>query len=227
MPPSTRGGRAARGATLIIGLLLFALGIVLIYQSRLGLSPWDVLNQGIAKHTALSFGAANVAVATVVLVLAWRLGATIGPGTLANAALVGVFVDLSLAAPPIGHLAAAPPGSRWALLLGGVLTIALGTALYIGAALGAGPRDSLMLITAQRARTRIGLVRGALEATVTATGFALGGTVGIGTLAFVVTIGPAVEAAFWTLQRSPLVDRRAPAPRHQHQTNAARERSDH
>jgi uncharacterized protein len=85
--------------------------------------------------------------------------------------------------------------------------IGLGSAFYIGAALGAGPRDSLMLVLAARRRTRVGIVRTVLEASVTAVGFALGGTVGIGTLAFALGIGPAVELAFWLLGRSPLADR--------------------
>ena len=206
-PPVLRGGLAVRAPFLVAGLFLFALGIVMLLESGLGLSPWDVLNQGIAEHTPLSFGTANIAVALVVLVAAWRLGARIGPGTVANAVLIGLFVDLLLRIDAVTDLSEAPLGARAALLASGILVIGLGSAFYIGAALGAGPRDSLMLVLAARTRTRIGIVRTVLEASVTAVGFALGGTVGIGTLAFALGIGPAVELAFWVLGRSPLADR--------------------
>jgi uncharacterized protein len=207
VPPSLRGGVAACAAFLVVGLFLFAVGIVLLLESRLGLSPWDVLNQGLSEHTPLSFGAANVVVALAVLVLAWRLGARIGPGTVANAILIGLFVDLLLRIDAVGDLADAPLPARIGLLVGGICLIGLGSALYIGASLGAGPRDSLMLVLSRRTGVRIGIVRALLESSVTLLGFALGGAVGVGTLAFAFGIGPAVELSFWLLQRSPLVRR--------------------
>ena len=79
--------------SLVVGLFLFALGIVLQLQSELGLSPWDVLNQGVSERTSLSFGTANIVIAVVVLAIAWALGARIGVGTVANAVLIGLFVD--------------------------------------------------------------------------------------------------------------------------------------
>ena len=88
----------------------------------------------------------------------------------------------------------------------GVLVIGLGSGLYIGAGMGAGPRDSLMLVVAHRAHVRIGVSRVAIEVAVTVVGFALGGTVGIGTLVFAFGIGPAVELSFWTLERTPFAD---------------------
>src|SRR3982751_4273948 len=90
--PRLRGGWVVRTIWLVTGLFLCALGILCFLESRLGLPPWDVLHQGIAKHTPLSFGAANEVVAIGVLLLAWRLGARVGPGTVANAALIGLFV---------------------------------------------------------------------------------------------------------------------------------------
>jgi uncharacterized membrane protein YczE len=91
----------------------------------------------------------------------------------------------------------------------GVVIIGLGTGFYIGAGMGAGPRDSLMLVVGRRAGVRIGVARAAIEVAVTVIGFALGGTVGIGTLVFAFGIGPAVELSFWLLERSPIAD---PAP---------------
>jgi uncharacterized membrane protein YczE len=201
-PPHIRGGPAVRTASLVAGLFLFALGIVVQLESGLGLGPWDVLNQGISERTPLSFGAANVAVGLAVLLAAWALGARIGPGTVANAILIGVFVDLLLEAGPLESLSEQSLGVRVALLVSAILLIGLGSGLYIGAAMGAGPRDSLMLVGARRTGVRIGAVRAALEVVVAAVGFALGGTVGIGTLAFAFGIGPAVELAFGALVRA-------------------------
>jgi uncharacterized membrane protein YczE len=208
-PPLVRGNTAARAGSLLAGLFLFALGIVLLLESELGLSPWDVLNQGVSERTPLSFGTANIAIALVVLVVARMLGARIGVGTVANAVLIGLMVDGLLDLDAISRLSEQPLGVRIALMVTGILVIGAGSGFYIGAGMGAGPRDSLMLVLARRTGVRIGIVRGVLEAAVTVVGFALGGTVGIGTLAFVVGIGPSVELAFWTLERSPLAD---PAP---------------
>ena len=208
-PPLVRGNTAARAGSLLAGLFLFALGIVLLLESELGLSPWDVLNQGVSERTPLSFGTANIAIALVVLVVARMLGARIGVGTVANAVLIGLMVDGLLDLDAISRLSEQPLGARIALMVTGILVIGAGSGFYIGAGMGAGPRDSLMLVLARRTGIRIGIVRGVLEAAVTVVGFALGGTVGIGTLAFVVGIGPSVELAFWTLERSPLAD---PAP---------------
>jgi uncharacterized membrane protein YczE len=204
-PPLVRGGVVARAASLVFGLFLFALGIVALLESELGLSPWDVLNQGISDHTALSFGTANVVVAVVVLLVARALGARIGPGTVANAILIGLFVDLLLRVEAIDRLSDSPLAVRIVLMAGGILVIGLGSGFYIGAGMGAGPRDSLMLVLSARSGVRIGAVRAMLEIAVTVLGFALGGTVGIGTLAFAFGIGPAIEASFWALGRSPLV----------------------
>ena len=203
LPPEVRGGIVTRWLALVSGLFFFAVGIVLLLESRLGLSPWDVLSQGIAKHSPLSFGNANIAVAVVVLAVGWRLGSKVGPGTVANAILIGLFLDLLLSLGGVKRLAEEPLGVRIAELVGGILVIGAASALYIGAALGAGPRDSLMLVLSWRSGVRVGVVRAAIEGGATAAGFALGGKVGVGTLAFAIGIGPAVEASFWLLARSP------------------------
>jgi uncharacterized membrane protein YczE len=203
-PPRIRGGPAVRTVSLVAGLFLFALGIVALLESGLGLSPWDALNQGISDQTSLSFGTANAVVALGVLLVAWALGAKIGPGTVANAVLIGLFVDLLLRVGALEGLSEEPLGVRVALMIGGVLVIGVGSGFYIGAGMGAGPRDSLMLVSAARTGVRIGVVRAALEIGVTVVGFALGGTIGIGTLVFAFGIGPAIELSFWALERSPL-----------------------
>ena len=210
-PPRVRGGPAARGASLVAGLFLFALGIVLQLESDLGLGPWDVLNQGLSERTPLSFGTANVVVGLLVLVAAWALGAEIGVGTVANAVLIGLFVDALLRIEAVDRLSGQRLGVRVALLATAIAVVALGSGLYIGAAYGAGPRDSLMLVGARRTHVRIGIVRAVLEVSVGVVGFALGGTVGVGTLAFAFGVGPAVELAFAGLVRAGLAAPPAPA----------------
>ncbi len=203
--PVLRGGRLARAVWLVTGLFLCACGIVAFLESRLGLPPWDVLHQGIAAHSPLSFGVANEVVAVLVLFLAWSLGAQPGPGTVANAALIGLFVVVVQPLGPVQQLSTWPLGARALLLASGLVCFGIGSALYIGAAFGAGPRDSLMLVGAFRSHVRIGVVRAALEGTALLAGFALGGRVGIGTLAFALLIGPSIEGSFWLIRRMRLV----------------------
>jgi len=206
-PPHLRGGLPSRLASLVLGLFLFAAGIVAFLESGLGLPPWDVLHQGLVEHTALSFGAANIVVGLAVLALAWALGASVGIGTVANAILVGVFVSLLTALDAVSRLADEPLGARLALLGTGLVLVGSGSALYLGAGLGAGPRDSLMVVGSHRTGVRIGVVRTAIELAALGLGFSLGGTAGIGTLAFGLLIGPSVEWSFWLLERSGLARR--------------------
>lgn len=190
--------------SLVVGLFICALGIVLILQANLGLSPWDVLHQGIADSTPLSFGEANIVVGVAVLLVAWRLGARIGLGTLANATLIGAFIQVLLVTDAIPDLETSPLAAQVAFLMGGVACFGVGSAFYIGADMGAGPRDSLMLVVAVRLRVRVSPARGGIELCALAAGWALGGDVGVGTVAFAALIGPAVETAFFVLDRSPL-----------------------
>jgi uncharacterized protein len=211
-PPRIRGGVALRLGVLVLGLFVFAAGIVALLESGLGLSPWDVLHQGIARHTPLTFGEANIAVSAVVVVAAWLLGATIGIGTIANALLVGGFVQLLTAPSAVDALSSQPLPVRVGLLAAGLPLMGAGTALYVSAGLGAGPRDSLMLVGARRTRFRIGAVRATLEMLALGAGVVSGGTIGLGTLAFAIAIGPSVELAFWMLGRTPLVERKRTQP---------------
>jgi uncharacterized membrane protein YczE len=189
-----------------VGISLFAFGIVLLLESGLGLSPWDVLNQGVAERTGLSFGTANIVISVLVLLGAWALGARIGPGTAANAILIGLIVDGLLRVGAVDDLSEQALAARIVMMLAGILVIGIGSGLYISAGMGAGPRDSLMLVLSRRTGVRNGVVRACLEIAATAAGFALGGTVGIGTLAFAFGIGPCIEVAFWSLERSPLAN---------------------
>jgi uncharacterized membrane protein YczE len=189
---------------LVAGLFIFAVAIVLQLESRLGLSPWDTLHQGLSRHTPLSFGMASVFVSIVVLLLAWRLGARIGIGTVANAVLVGSFIQGLTAIGPVDRLSESSLGVRTGMLVVAMLLIGIGSALYLGAWLGAGPRDSLMVVGGERTGLRLGIVRAGLELLALAGGFALGGKIGVGTVVFALGVGPALEVAFWILQRSGL-----------------------
>jgi uncharacterized membrane protein YczE len=200
-PPVVSGGIAVRVASLVTGLFVCAFGIVLMLGADLGLGPWDVLSQGISHHVGWSFGSITVAVSFVVLVIAWGLGARIGFGTVANAALIGTFLDLLLRVDALNELSDRPLGPRIAMLVAGLGCFGIGSALYLCAALGAGPRDSLMLVISHRTHTRIGIVRTCLELAVGVAGFALGGSVGIGTIAFALGIGFAVELSCTALVR--------------------------
>jgi uncharacterized membrane protein YczE len=208
--PRLRGGPAARSAWLVFGLFLFAAGVVAMLESRLGLSPWDVLHQGIARHTPLTFGQANIAVGVVVLLVAWSLGGRPGVGTIANSILVGGFISLLTSVQRIETLAHDPLGVRVALLALGIALIGAGSAFYIGARRGAGPRVTWMVVGVGRTRFRLGLVRGAIEVAALAIGIALGGTFGVGTVAFALLVGPVVEGSFallsWTPLARPVVD---------------------
>ena len=189
---------------LVAGLFIFAVAIVLQLESRLGLSPWDTLHQGLSRHTPLSFGMASVVVSIVVLLLAWLLGARIGIGTVANAVLVGSFIQGLTAVGPVDRLSESALGVRIGMLVVAMVLIGIGSALYLGAWLGAGPRDSLMVVGGERTGLRLGIVRAGLELLALAGGFALGGKIGVGTVVFALGVGPALEGAFWMLQRSGL-----------------------
>jgi uncharacterized membrane protein YczE len=181
---------------LLLGLFLFALGLVLTLQSGLGLGPWDALHQGLSLHAPVTFGQAGIAVGFGVLALTLLLREPVGLGTVLNMVLVGLFIDLILWAGVVPDLSHTPPPVRFLADAGGVATVGLGSALYIGAGLGAGPRDSLMLGLARLTGWRVGVVRAGIELSVLAVGYLLGGTIGVGTLIFAFGIGPAVELAF-------------------------------
>jgi uncharacterized membrane protein YczE len=197
--PLLRGPLPVRLAALLIGLVLFGLAIVLMLESRLGLPPWDVLHFGIAKHTPLSLGLSGIVVGIIILAVTWLAGTPPGSGTIANTIVIGVSIDLLRSFDAIDGLSDSSLALRIALLAAGVLLFGVGSALYIGAGMGAGPRDSLMMLLSRTTGQRIGLVRGAMEITVLLTGLALGGIAGIGTLTLALLVGPVVELAFWSL----------------------------
>jgi hypothetical protein len=176
---------------LVVGLYLFGLGIAFQVQAALGLAPWDVFGQGLANITGLSFGLATVLASAIILLLWIPLKQKPGIGTVFNALLIGPFIDLSLRFVPSAATWGLAGQIGWYVL--GMAIIALGTGIYIGARLGPGPRDGLMTGSVARFKKPVWMVRTALEGAATLIGLALGGPVGLGTLLFVVGIGPMVQ----------------------------------
>ncbi|MGW0228694.1 membrane protein YczE [Actinopolymorpha singaporensis] len=186
-----RTGRLGRRLPqLYAGLALYGVSMALMIRGDLGLDPWDVFHQGLAVRMPLSFGTIVILVSLVVL-LAWiPLRQWPGLGTVSNALLVGVAVDLTLAVLP----APDPLAARIAFMLGGVVLNAVATAAYIGARLGPGPRDGLMTGLVGRTGGSVRVVRTSIEVVVLAIGWLLGGTVGVGTVVYALGIGPLVHA---------------------------------
>ena len=176
-----------RLARLLLGLWLFGTGEGLVLCSELGNSPWTVFAEGVSLQTPLSVGAATVATSFALLLLWIPLRERPGLGTVLNAVLVGVAIDVTAAL--VGQ---APLGVRVVELLGGIALVGLGSGFYINAALGPGPRDGLMTGLHRRTGRPVSLVRGTIEVFALIVGFGLGGTVGIGTVLFALLIGPAV-----------------------------------
>ncbi|MCB2224428.1 MAG: hypothetical protein KQH83_09700 [Actinobacteria bacterium] len=182
--------QARRLPRLMLGLVLFGVGIAMHVLGDLGLPSWDVFHQGLAEVTPLTIGTAVIAVGAVILVGLIAAREPIGIGTILNVIVIGLVVDgvLAVVDPP-GHMAA-----RIAYTAGGPLVVAVASGFYLGVRLGPGPRDGLMTAMARRGVT-VWKARLAVEAAVLAAGALMGGTVGFGTVWFLLIIGPAVQIA--------------------------------
>ena len=175
-----------------IGFALFALAIAFLIQSQLGTSPWVVLEVALINYIPLTPGQSGILTGAIVLILALALREPVGWGTLGNIICIGLWEDVALHYLPIR---ADLPGQVLYLVLA-VLVMAGATAIYIGVNAGAGPRDSLMIAVARATGLSVRVARAGIEIAVVTTGWLLGGPVGIGTLAFAMAIGPAVQTAF-------------------------------
>lgn len=186
--PLVRDRMARRVVLLVVGLVLFGVSLAMMVRAELGVGPWDVLHQGVARHTPWSFGTIVILVSVAVLVLWIPLRERPGIGTVANAIVIGLVVDATL-------LVLTTPVSlvgRGSLMVAAVVLNGAATGLYIGAGLGSGPRDGLMTGLAARGHA-VSVVRTGIEVVVLACGWLLGGTVGIGTVAFALSIGPLAQ----------------------------------
>ena len=177
---------------LFLGLTAYGVSMVMMLQSELGLMPWDVLHQGIALQGDWPMGRVTIAVSVVVLLLWIPIRQKPGFGTVCNAIVIGLVFDTVNGL--IGdRLLDATIATRMALLIGGILLNAVATAAYLGAHLGPGPRDGLMTGLVRRTGRSVRLVRTLIEGSVMVSGVLLGGTLGVGTIAYVLLIGPLIQ----------------------------------
>lgn len=189
LPGVPRTRKVRRLAQLLIGLVLFGISMGFMVRANLGLGPWDVFHQGLSNRVPLSYGVITMVVGAAVLLLWIPLRERPGLGTVLNVIVVGLSVDATLAllSEPSSLLA------RITLLGSGIVLNGFATGCYIGAGLGAGPRDGLMTGLSRRTGRSIRFVATCIQLTVLVTGWLLGGTVGVGTVTFAVTIGPLVH----------------------------------
>ena len=177
--------------TLFAGLFVYGLGVALTVHAGIGIAPWDVLGQGIAIQTGLSFGVSTVVVSIFVLLCWIPLKVRPGFATIANAIFVGLFADFWLLILP--ELTAY--WQQLGVFILGVVVVAIATGLYISSRLGSGPRDGLMQGTANALDKPFWLVRTAFEGSVLTIGWLMGGQVREGTLIFAITIGYLVQVS--------------------------------
>ena len=197
--------RQRRFTQLFVGLLLYGFSMGMMVRAGMGLDPWDVLHQGLADLLPFSFGVTIVLVSGVVLLLWIPIRQKPGFGTLANAVVIGLATDASLAVLP------AAPNVAWGVsaMFASVVLNAIAGAMYLGAGLGPGPRDGLMTGLVARGVGRVWVVRSALEGSVLLIGWLLGGSVGVGTVLYAVSIGPLLQLL---LPRLVVGAKRVPAP---------------
>jgi uncharacterized membrane protein YczE len=178
-----------RLVNLYLGLVLFGVSMAMLVEARLGLIPWDVLHQGISRHTGWSLGTTVIVIGFVVLLLWIPLRERPGFGTLSNVVVIGLSLDATV------QLLPTPSGlpARIAVVVGGILLNAFATLLYLNARMGAGPRDGLLTGLLRITSLPAGVLKVAIEVSVVAVGWLLGGTVGIGTLAFAISVGPMIQ----------------------------------
>jgi uncharacterized membrane protein YczE len=190
--------RVRRSVQLAAGLVLYGVTAAMLVLAGFGLDPWDVLHQGLSRTFGLPIGAWAIIVSFTVLLCWLPLRQRPGVGTLANATTVGLVIDLVLSSFHAPHAMWA----RIALLVGAVIGNGIATGLYIGAGLGPGPRDGLMVGLAKRGHS-LRVVRTSIELTVLIAGALLGGTVGVGTVLYAVSIGPLAHLTIPAFSRDP------------------------
>jgi len=191
---------------LCFGLTLFGLGEGLLLVSFTGASPWSVLAQGISLNVDLSIGVITILISLVVLIFWIPLNQRPGIGTILNALIIGLMIDVCIRFVPTPENYV----SQLLLAIVAVFTVGLGGGIYLVANLGAGPRDGLMVGLQKKTNMPIAVVRAFLEITVMSTGWYLGGTVGIGTLLFAFGIGPAVALGLYLVGRIYLKSKKKP-----------------
>ena len=195
---SYMGSFFARVSNMLVGLVFYALGIVLLLKANIGYAPWEVFHVGLANTLGMSIGLASIIAGLAIVLAVTVLGEKFGFGTIASMVLTGIFIDILLAIDiiPVSEY----PAAGMAMLVIGIFTISFGSYFYIKSAFGVGPRDNLMVVLARKTKLPVGICRVAVELAVTIIGFFLGGMVGIGTVASAISIGFCVQITFRALQ---------------------------
>ena len=194
----------ARWVQLLVGLFGFAGAIAVMIRSGLGLGPWDAFHVGLHRLTGISVGTASILTGIVIVGISMMLKARPGPATVANMVLIGIFTDLLLKVlPPAAGIMIGLPYH-----LGGIALIGLSSGMYLGARLGAGPRDGLMTALAARSGWSIARTRTVIELSVLGLGWAMGGKLGLGTVMFAIGVGPSVQ---WGMRLFGLLPAKPPA----------------
>ncbi|MDD4503191.1 MAG: hypothetical protein PHS15_00015 [Clostridiaceae bacterium] len=183
-----------RIAKLFLGLILYALGIVMTINANLGLAPWDVFHQGISRNIGITMGQASICVGIVLVITDSLFGERIGWGTLSNMIFIGLFLDILMLNNLVPIFQSVVPS--FIMMLLGMFIIGIASYFYISAGLGSGPRDGIMVALTKKTTKSVRFIRNCMELSVLAAGYLLGGSVGIGTVIMAVSTGYFVQFAF-------------------------------
>lgn len=194
MKSPTESHRVYRIIRVLMGFFIFAAGIVMTINANIGLAPWDVFHQGLAKTLGITIGQASIGMGLVILVLNFVFGEKIGWGTLGNMLFIGLFIDFYMLNGLIPEQGVFWMGAIQVFL--GLFLIGVGSFLYISVGVGCGPRDGLMVALVKRFKRPVGVIRGSMEGLALLVGWLLGGYVGWGTLLIVLSIGPMIQGTF-------------------------------
>jgi uncharacterized membrane protein YczE len=182
---------------MLLGLILYGLGIVVTLKANIGYAPWEVFHVGLSIATGLSIGLSSIIAGIAIVIIVTVLGEKFGIGTIFSMILTGVFIDLFLLInfiPLAGNYLAGI-----IMVIIGLFIISLGSYFYIKSAFGVGPRDNLMVVLARKIKIPVGICRSVIELLMTFIGWLLGGMVGIGTVISVIAIGFCIQATFKAL----------------------------
>jgi uncharacterized protein len=183
---------------MMLGLFVFAVGIVMTVNANIGLAPWDVFHQGLSTVLGITFGQAGILVGVAIVVINFFTGEKIGWGTLGNMVFIGLFIDLLMFNNLIPQMQVFIFGVIQ--MMAGLFVIGLASYLYIGAGLGCGPRDGLMVALLKRSNRSVSLIRGVIEGGALICGWLLGGSAGVGTVITALMTGPVVGLTFRILR---------------------------
>ena len=189
---------AFRFMRMMLGLFVFAVGIVMTVNANIGLAPWDVFHQGLSTVLGITFGQAGILVGVAIVVINFFTGEKIGWGTLGNMVFIGLFIDLLMFNNLIPQMQVFILGVIQ--MIAGLFVIGLASYLYIGAGLGCGPRDGLMVALLKRSNRSVSLIRGVIEGGALVCGWLLGGSAGLGTVITALLTGPIVGLTFRILR---------------------------